>query len=231
MVLCASPNVHDTGTSLISVRSVVQLYPGPYFELVAPLGVCQVGFFMGRNCVGVSIRRVDCYPPRAFNGFLPSSASRIVDFIGPLVTPENRLRLLPSTEVAQILQRGVLQLRRELGSVVSCNVGQEAWFEISNTLGATPNGQEQTYQPVLVWTLDMSSPPPFFQAQVDHRRRARDRIVDREGLRSWRPRVFVQHEWHSLWLRTPVRRVIAMPSSCDPRGVPPIPRRRRRAAT
>lgn len=61
-----------------------------------------------------------------------------------------------------------------------------------NALGATPNSQEQTYQRVLVWTLDKLSPPPLFQARVDHRRRARDRIVGREGLRNWRPRVFVQ---------------------------------------
>ena len=36
--------------------------------------------------------------------------------IGPLVTFENRLRLLPPAEMAQILQRGVLQLRCKLSS-------------------------------------------------------------------------------------------------------------------
>ena len=58
-------------------------------------------------------------------------------------------------------------------------------------VGRDRNSREQTYQRVLVWTLDKLSPPPLFKRE-SITAGARDRIVGREGLRNWRPRVFVQ---------------------------------------
>jgi hypothetical protein len=51
VVLCGSTNMHDTGTSLISVRSVVQLYPGPFVRNVRP-AITQVtaGRFRSGPC-------------------------------------------------------------------------------------------------------------------------------------------------------------------------------------
>jgi hypothetical protein len=41
--LGATPDVYNTGSSLISVRSVVQLYPGPLVQLIAPLPIGESG--------------------------------------------------------------------------------------------------------------------------------------------------------------------------------------------
>jgi hypothetical protein len=100
---CGPPDVYNTSPSLISVRSVVQLYPGPFCYLCTP----RV-FRRSRGCHFCD-PAPPCCPlalrlqsgaalPRALHGHR----------IGPLITGQDRLRALPASQRAEILERGVL---------------------------------------------------------------------------------------------------------------------------
>ena len=100
---------------LRSVRSVVRVYPGPFSEVIAPLGLTGLG--------GVFLSAIPRYSRTSFpqlghcgafpNGFTAFDLDSLSFPVGGLVTGQDSPRKPPSTKVSQVFQRCFLQLSRK----------------------------------------------------------------------------------------------------------------------
>src|SRR6185436_15229489 len=101
------------GERLISVRSVVQLYPGPCCYLITPR---RVLISRGDHVCDLFLHAVR-YAVRSWSGFDTLSSCECLSHghrVRLLVAGEDSLCALPSSERTQILERHMLQLGREL---------------------------------------------------------------------------------------------------------------------
>ena len=98
---------------LIGVRSVVQLYPGPFCYLVARRAVRR-----SRGCHFVILHPhvVRCVV-HSCSGFESSPGRQGLLHgrrVSPLVASQHRLRTLPTSQCAEVLERGGLHFHRKL---------------------------------------------------------------------------------------------------------------------